>query len=154
MAAYGSGYYGGGNYSRGVSLGAVAIVDTSTASASGTRVCEGAFSVSSSSSSSIDANVVKPDATFSVVAVSEMAVGSQVIVNQPIAFDTSSECVIAGILIVNQSFMISCDSGMSVFARKKWENESDTNETWDVEADTSKTWTQIPVNTETWQVAA
>jgi hypothetical protein len=103
-----------------------------------------------------------------------MTVGSQVIVNQPINFEVSSSVVIDGARIQSGSFSVSCVSEMSVSARKKWENESDTTETWtDIDVtsndwtvasdsseswinidDTSEAWTPIPVNTETWQIAA
>jgi hypothetical protein len=103
-----------------------------------------------------------------------MTVGSQVIVNQPMAFDASSSVVIDGIRVQNQGFTVSCVSEMSVSARKKWENESDTTETWtgiddtseswtavsdtseswtDID-DTTETWVPISDNTETWQIAA
>jgi hypothetical protein len=90
------------------------------------------------------------------------------------AFNGVSEVIINGTRIQLQGFAVLCVSEMSVFARKKWENEGDTTETWtgisdtseswtavsdtseswtDID-DTSETWTVIPVNTETWQVAA
>jgi hypothetical protein len=103
-----------------------------------------------------------------------MTVGSQVIVNQPMAFAASSSFVINGIRVQSQGFAISCVSEMSASARKKWENESDTTETWTGIGDTSESWTAVsdtseswtgiddttetwvPIsdNTETWQIAA
>jgi hypothetical protein len=59
MAAYGSGYYGGGNYSYGVSLGAFAVEGASTVTAAGVRYALGAFAVSSASLMAADSVVVK-----------------------------------------------------------------------------------------------
>jgi hypothetical protein len=59
MAAYGSGYYGGGNYSYGVSLGEFAVVGASTVAVAGVRYVSGAFAVSCASSMDAGAVVVK-----------------------------------------------------------------------------------------------
>jgi hypothetical protein len=76
MAAYGSGYYGGGNYSYGVSLGAADITATSSASVSGTRFVFGAFDVVASSTVVVDGKRVQFSG-FDLSASSSAAVAPQ-----------------------------------------------------------------------------
>lgn len=73
MAAYGSGYYGAGNYSFGVSLGELNIVAASAVTAAGLRYAVGAFDVSASSVATALAVTVK-DASFGVIASSASSV--------------------------------------------------------------------------------
>lgn len=76
MAAYGSGYYGGGNYSYGVSLGAFDVTATSSVTAAGLRYAIGAFDIASTTTVAVAANVVK-DSGFAVSASSSVAAAGQ-----------------------------------------------------------------------------
>ena len=76
MAAYGSGYYGGGNYSYGVSLGEAALAGVSSVTAAGTRFTFGEVLIAASSSVAANAIVVK-DAAFAVSASSASTAAGQ-----------------------------------------------------------------------------
>jgi hypothetical protein len=142
MAAYGSGYYGGGNYSYGVSLGAVAFQGTSTATAAGVRFTFGAFEVTSTSDVVINGTRIA-FMSASVASDSVISIDSNVIVNQAVTVLAESSVAASGIRVRPSVVPFVCASQMVVAGRLKWETEPDTSETWTPIADTSETWTRI-----------
>ena len=86
MAAYGSGYYGGGNYSYGVSLGALAVTDASTMAVVGRVVARGAFDITDASTVVVAARTVRQ----SNVAISSSSTATTVSNAAAIEFAASS----------------------------------------------------------------
>ena len=142
MAAYGSGYYGGGNYSYGVSLGAVDFQGTSTATAAGVRFTFGAFEVTAASDVAADGTRVA-FMSASVASDSVISIDSNVIVNQAVTVSAASSASASGIRIRPTAVPFVCGSQIVINGRLKWEVEPDTPETWTPIADTSETWTRI-----------
>jgi len=153
MAAYGSGPYGGGNYSFGISLGEASIEGVSSVGADGLRIAIGDVAVNSESSVVVDGvRVAFMSATVAINA--EMVVGANVIVNRALSIYCASQLGVSGSRVRNFGFNTRGASSATCFARLKWEQESDTNESWSEIADGSTTWTPIADTTETWQIAA
>jgi hypothetical protein len=173
MAAYGSGYFGGGNYSYGVSLGALTAAAQSAASIAGVRVVNGAFTVAASSGVSIYARYkAAGSATFAatsnvsasatrvafvtatVASEAVMTVDSVGVFNGFVDFVGTSQTVIDSQKIHIVPIQIDSTSSVVIFGRKKWENEDNTPETWNPISDTPEIWTPISDTTENWQIAA
>lgn len=149
MAAYGSGYYGGGNYSFGVSLGAAEITSTSSVTAAGFRTTFGAFAVLAESSVVVNAIRIA-FMSASVASDSIIEIGSNVVVNQGFAIDGTSTMTARGVRITRSLAPISCTSVMAIAAVLKWNINPDTPETWTGIPDTSETWTPVTQNSEVW----
>jgi len=129
MAAYGRGDYGGGAYSFGAYLGALAIASASTVVVAGDKI---------------------KDAQFEISSTSTVAVGAVKIANAGVAIvDTSVMTVAGGLDAVGNVDMVAvsvldifynrkrnCEaiiidtSSVVINARKKWEAEADVSETW------------------------
>jgi len=142
MAAYGSGYYGGGNYSFGVSLGLVEVSSTSSATAAAVRYAFGEVSMATQSVVVID-GVRVAFISASVASEATMVVGSNVIVNQALTITGNSSEVVAGIRIAQSQIPMSCASIFAVDGNLKWQVKPDTAETWTPIADTSEIWTPV-----------
>ena len=153
MAAYGSGPYGGGNYSFGISLGEASIEGVSSVGADGLRIAIGDVAVNSESSVVVDGvRVAFMSATVAINA--EMVVGANVIIDQALSIYCASQLGVSGGRVRNFGFDVVDASTMTCFARLKWEVESDTSEDWSEVADSDTTWTPIADTTENWQIAA
>ena len=96
MAAYGQGPYGGGNYSYGVSLGAVEFAASSAATVAASAVLSGAFSVSASSNVVVDALRVAVGAA-DVVSSSSATVAGQRLADGVANITSSSSLSAAGL---------------------------------------------------------
>lgn len=142
MAAYGSGYYGGGNYSYGISLSGFAASSGSTAAIEGGLIISGEMTVASSSSAAIDA-VRVAFMSASVASDATMVIGSNVIVQQGIELTGQSGFGLGGFRVAVGLIELDEASSMSCAARLKWEEEPDTPEVWTVQPDTSEVWTPI-----------
>jgi hypothetical protein len=129
MAAYGRGDYGGGAYSFGAYLGALAIASASTVVIAGENVKDGAFAVVSASSVSID-SVKISNAGADINSTSAMTVAG--------GLDAVGNVDFVGVSLLEIQYnrkrpfeMIMVDtSSVVINARKKWETEADVSETW------------------------
>jgi hypothetical protein len=129
MAAYGRGDYGGGAYSFGAYLGALAIASASTVVIAGERIKDGAFAVVSASSVSID-SVKISNAGVVINSTSAMTVAG--------GLDAVGNVDFVGVSVLEIQYnrkrpfeMIMVDtSSVVINARKKWETEADVSETW------------------------
>lgn len=142
MAAYGLGPYGEGNYSYGVSLGAVGFDGTSTATAAGVRFTFGSFEITSTSSVVMNATRVA-FMSASVASDSIITVGSNVVVNQGVVILSGSSASALAIRLGQSAVPFVGGSQFIASGRLKWEVEPDTPETWTPIADTSEIWTRI-----------
>jgi len=162
MASYGSGYYGGGNYSYGVSLGELTAAAQSAASIAGVRVVNGSFTVSASSAVSVDARYSAVGAvtfagassgsvsgtrvafvTGTVASEAMMTVDSTGVFNNYVDFTGTSQAIVAGQRIHIVPVEFDTTSGITISGRKKWETEDDISETWTPISDTSESWTTV-----------
>jgi len=129
MAAYGRGDYGGGRYSFGAYLGALAIVSASTVVVAGDRIKDAQFEISSTSTVSVgavkisNAGVAIVDTSVVTVAGGIDAVGNvAIIASSSLNIFYNRKRPFEAILIDTSSVVIN--------ARKKWETESDVSEIW------------------------
>jgi hypothetical protein len=129
MAAYGRGDYGGGAYSFGAYLGALAIVSASTVVVAGENIKDAQFEISSTSTVSVgavkiaNAGVVIVDTSVVTAAGGLDAVGALFIID-------ISSLNIQYNRIQHFSAAINDTSSVVINARKKWETESDVSESW------------------------
>jgi hypothetical protein len=129
MAAYGRGDYGGGAYSFGAYLGALAIVSASTVVVAGDKIKDAQFEISSTSTVSVgavkiaSADVVIVDTSVMTVAGGLDAVGNVDIVATSILDIQYNRIVHFEAIIIDTSSVV-------INARKKWETEADVSETW------------------------
>lgn len=129
MAAYGRGDYGGGAYSFGAYLGALAIASASTVVIAGENVKDGAFAVVSASSVSID-SVKIANSVVVINSTSAMTVAG--------GLDAVGNVDFVGVSLLDIQYnrkrpfeMIMVDtSSVVINARKKWETEADVSESW------------------------
>ena len=129
MAAYGRGDYGGGAYSFGAYLGALAIVSASTVVVAGEKIVDAQFEIFSSSTVSVDA-VKIANAGVAIVDTSTMtAAGGLDAVGAVFIIDISSVNIQYN-RIVHFGAVLNDTSSVVINARKKWETESDVSETW------------------------
>lgn len=142
MAAYGRGDYGGGAYSIGAYLGALAISDTSTVTVAGEKIKDAQFEIFSSSTVSIDgvkisnASLEILDESVITVAGGIDAVGNvNIVATSELLIQYNRKRPFEAIFIDTSSVVIN--------ARKKWETETDVSETWTPINDTSQTWTNV-----------
>jgi hypothetical protein len=129
MAAYGRGDYGGGAYSFGAYLGALAIFSASTVAVSGERIKDAQFEIFSTSTVSIDsvkianAGVVINSTSVMTVAGGLDAVGNvDIVAVSTLAIEYNRKRPFEMIMVDTSSVVIN--------ARKKWETEADVSESW------------------------
>ena len=129
MAAYGRGDYGGGAYSFGAYLGALAIASASTVVVAGDKIKDAQFEISSTSTVSVDA--VKISNTHIVIVdISAMTVAGGLDAVGNVALIASSILDIQYNRKRNCEAIIVDTSSVVINARKKWETESDVSEIW------------------------
>jgi len=129
MAAYGRGDYGGGAYSFGAYLGALAIVSASTVVVAGDKIKDAQFEISSTSTVSVGAVKIS-SADVAIVDTSVMtAAGGLDAVGALFIIDISSLNIQYN-RIQHFSAAINDTSSVVINARKKWETESDVSEAW------------------------
>ena len=129
MAAYGRGDYGGGAYSFGAYLGALAIASASTVVVAGDKIKDAQFEISSTSTVAVgavkisSASLAVLDTSVITIAGGIDAVGNVNIVSTSVLdIFYNRKRPFEAILIDTSSVVIN--------ARKKWETESDVSETW------------------------
>ena len=144
MAAYGQGPYGGGNYSFGVSLGAVDFVAQSTATIAGTSILNGAFAINSSSTVVVD-GVRVAFMEAHVASDTIIVIDSNVIVNQAIAIESASFVEIIGRITANIGFSLEGDSSITIDGNLKWVTNPDVPEIWVTQSDIGQSWQQTRV---------
>ena len=129
MAAYGRGDYGGGAYSFGAYLGALAIVSASTVVVAGDKIKDAQFEISSTSTVSVDAIKIT-NASLEVVDTSVMTVAGGIDAVGNVNIVATSILNIQYNRIVHFQAIIIDTSSVVINARKKWETEEDVSETW------------------------
>ena len=143
MAAYGSGYYGGGNYSYGVSLGEVAITPSSLFSADAIRFTFGSAGISAAATIVVDAQRTA-FISFDGLDASAVVANTNVITSlENVLISSGSSFALNGKRYAIGAFSSNPSSYGQLTARLKWENYGDTAETWTKLPDTAETWTQI-----------
>jgi hypothetical protein len=143
MAAYGAGYYGGGNYSFGISLGEVAITPSSAFSVDAFRFTFGAAEISAATTVAIDAQRTA-FISFDGLDASAVVANTNVITSlENLLIVSGSSFALNGKRYAIGAFSVNPSSYGQLTARLKWENYGDTAETWTQLPDTSETWTQI-----------
>jgi hypothetical protein len=129
MAAYGRGDYGGGAYSFGAYLGALAIVSASTVVVAGDKIKDAQFEISSTSTVSVGAvKIANADVVIVDTSVMTVAGGLDAVGNVDIV--ATSILNIQYNRIVNFEAIMIDTSSVVINARKKWETEADVSETW------------------------
>jgi Icc-related predicted phosphoesterase len=129
MAAYGRGDYGGGAYSFGAYLGALAIVSASTVVVAGDKIKDAQFEISSTSTVSVGAvKIANADVVIVDTSVMTVAGGLDAVGNVDIV--ATSILDIQYNRIVNFEAIMIDTSSVVINARKKWETEADVSETW------------------------
>lgn len=144
MAAYGSGYYGGGNYSYGVQLGALNVSDTSTVTVVGQSLKNAQAAISSSSTVSIGAIKIA-NAGFAIDGTSVITVAGGISAVGNVDIVATSVLNIEYNRIQHFAGSIIESSSVVINARKKWETEADVSETWTPIEDVSESWTTVLV---------
>ena len=129
MAAYGRGDYGGGAYSFGAYLGALAIVSASTVVVAGDKIKDAQFEISSTSTVSVDAIKIT-NASLEVVDTSVMTVAGGIDAVGNVNIVSTSILDIQYNRIVHFQAIIIDTSSVVINARKKWETEEDVSEIW------------------------
>jgi len=129
MAAYGRGDYGGGAYSFGAYLGALAIVSASTVVVAGEKIKDAQFEISSTSTVVVDAVKIS-SGSFAVVDTSVMTVAGGIDAVGNVNIVATSVLNIQYNRIVHFQAVIIDTSSVVINARKKWETEADVSETW------------------------
>jgi hypothetical protein len=129
MAAYGRGDYGGGAYSFGAYLGALAIVSASTVVVAGDKIKDAQFEISSTSTVSIDAVKIS-NAGVAIVDTSVMTVAGGIDAVGNVDIIATSILNIQYNRIRNCEAIIIDTSSVVINARKKWETEADVSEIW------------------------
>ena len=129
MAAYGRGDYGGGAYSFGAYLGALAIASASTVVVAGDKIKDAQFEISSTSTASVAAVKIS-NAHIVIVDISVMTVAGGLDAVGNVAFIASSILDIQYNRKRNCEAIIVDTSSVVINARKKWETESDVSEIW------------------------
>jgi hypothetical protein len=81
-----------------------------------------------------------------------MVVGSNVVVNQALTIEASSDMAVLAVITANMGFDVNAVSSASVFAVLKWVEENDTAESWTAQPDTDEVWTAQSDTDETWTV--
>ena len=143
MAAYGTGYFGAGNYSYGVSLGDVAVSAASSAAADAYRFTFADAGITASSSFAVDAQRTA-FITIEGLDASAVVVNTNVITSlEPFFIISTSSFALSGKRYAIGQFSATPASYGALTARLKWENYSDTAEVWTQLPDTSETWTPI-----------
>jgi hypothetical protein len=129
MAAYGRGDYGGGAYSFGAYLGALAIVSASTVVVAGDKIKDAQFEIFSTNTVSVNAvkissaDVAIVDTSVVTVAGGIDAVGNvAIIASSVLDIFYNRKRPFEAILVDTSSVVIN--------ARKKWETEADVSEIW------------------------
>ena len=129
MAAYGRGDYGGGAYSFGAYLGALAIVSASTVVVAGDRIKDAQFEISSSSTVAVAAVKIS-NAGVAIVDTSVMTVAGGLSAVGNVDIIATSILDIQYNRIRNCEAIIIDTSSVVINARKKWETEADVSEIW------------------------
>jgi len=129
MAAYGRGDYGGGRYSYGAYLGALAIVSSSTVVVAGDKIKDAQFEIFSSSTVSVGALKIS-SGSFAVVDTSVMTVAGGLDAVGNVDIIATSVLDIQYNRKRNCAAVIVDTSSVVINARKKWETEADVSEIW------------------------
>jgi len=129
MAAYGRGDYGGGAYSFGAYLGALAIASASTVVVAGDKIKDAQFEISSTSTVVVDAIKIS-GGSFAVVDTSVMTVAGGLDAVGNVDIIATSVLDIQYNRKRNCAAVIVDTSSVVINARKKWETEADVSEIW------------------------
>jgi hypothetical protein len=129
MAAYGRGDYGGGAYSFGAYLGALAIVSASTVVVAGDKIKDAQFEISSTSTVVVDAVKIST-VSVAIVDTSVMTAAGGLDAVGNVNIVATSVLDIQYNRIRNCATVIIDTSSVVINARKKWETEADVSEIW------------------------
>lgn len=129
MAAYGRGDYGGGAYSFGAYLGALAIASASTVVVAGDKIKDAQFEISSSSTVSVSAVKISSTAV-AIVDTSVVTVAGGISATGNVAIVASGVLDIFYNRIRPFEAIFIDTSSVVINARKKWETEADVSEIW------------------------
>jgi hypothetical protein len=129
MAAYGRGDYGGGAYSFGAYLGALAIVSASTVVVAGEKIKDAQFEISSTSTVAVTASKIA-NSSIEVIDNSVVTIAGGLDAVGAMNIVATSVLNIQYNRIVHFQAVIIDTSSVVINARKKWETEADVSEIW------------------------